>query len=298
MRDFIFVILLLEALLPFRASSEQILPDGLHSMPVLIEIPLADKIHSSYGTGVYLDESNKVFLVTAAHCLFDISSTNRLDLINSNAIISSLLAKGDTKDKNTFSLDLKRLMEEGLIKRHSNHDVAVVCLASMTKPDTNGTILDFWVNGVQALSKPEFILTTWEAKDVCVQFTNILDGNETYILGYPVELLNNQVALEGGEVDFGSPLIRKGVISQRNQQTGKLIIDSGVYGGNSGGPVLIVNHPSPGVTEFKVAGLITQFVPVSTRIFPQAGVINSVFVNSGYGVAEPIDYALELMRQY
>jgi hypothetical protein len=51
------------------------------------------------------------------------------------------------------------------------------------------------------------------------------------------------------------------------------------------------------MTSFKVAGLITQFVPVFTRIAPQLGVTNTNMINSGYGVAEPIDYALELMRQ-
>ena len=117
----------------------------------------------------------------------------------------------------------------------------------------------------------------------------------TYILGYPVELLNNHMR---SEVDFSRALIRRGIISQRNQQTGKLIIDSGVYGGNSGGPVLIVEHQTLDMTAYKIGGLITQFVPIVTRIAPDAGVTNSYLVNSGYGVAEPIDYALELMRQY
>src|ERR1700685_2525795 len=159
MRNFILQILFVEVLLPFTALSEQILPDGLHAMPVLIEIPLADKMNSSYGTGIYLFESNKLFLVTAAHCIFDVSSTNRSELINSNAIISSLIAEKDTKDKNIYALDLKRLSDEGRIKRHANHDVAVIYLASMTPADINGTVLDIFNNGVQALSKQQFKLT-------------------------------------------------------------------------------------------------------------------------------------------
>lgn len=117
------------------------------------------------------------------------------------------------------------------------------------------------------------------------------NGTDSYILGFPVELLNDRFPLE---VDFNYPLVRRGVISQKNQRTGKLIIDSAVYGGNSGGPVLVFN---PSNSLFMVAGLVTQFIPIVTRTNSEVGVTNSIMVNSGYGVAEPIDYAFELMRQ-
>lgn len=97
MGKFLFSVFLL---LTVTVSGEQIFPNDLHAMPVLIEIPLADKVHSSYGTGIYLSyHSNTVFLVTAAHCIFDVSSTNRSALINSNAIISSFISKGDRDKK-------------------------------------------------------------------------------------------------------------------------------------------------------------------------------------------------------
>jgi hypothetical protein len=46
-----------------------------------------------------------------------------------------------------------------------------------------------------------------------------------------------------------------------------------------------------------MAGIMVKFVPAQTRVFPNAGFTNSVLVFSGYSVAEPIDGALELMRQ-
>jgi hypothetical protein len=188
------------------------------------------------------------------------------------------------------------LLDEGFVKRHSTHDVAVIQLGIETPANTNGIKYVIWGKGVASYMNPAAKLVECSATDVRY-FKDIPDGNETYIFGYPVELLNSQVTLELNQVDFDSPLVRKGIISQRNQQTGRLIIDSGVYGGNSGGPVVIVEHPTLDVTVYKIGGLITQFVPVSTKMFPQAGVTNSVFVNSGYGVAEPIDYAIELMRE-
>lgn len=196
-----------------------------------------------------------------------------------------------------MALYLDQLNNMGQIRRHPSHDVAVIRFGfepvNLSLNSTSST--SFF--GAQPLSDPADPISAWDATIVSETFTNIPDGGEIYILGYPVELLNNNSNMPV-EIDYSVPLIRKGIISQRNQQTGKLIIDSGVYGGNSGGPVLIVEHPSFGVDVYKVAGLITQFVPYQTRISPQIGVTNSDMVNSGYGVAEPIDYALELMRQY
>lgn len=289
MRKLILQVFLMGALLSLKASP---LPAELPCLPVLIKIPLTT--NASFGTGIYLSESNKLFLVTAAHCIFDVRSTNRSQLINTNAIVSSLLPQSEATDKEVFTLDLKQLNEKGLIKRHQNHDVAVIYIATTTAPNNGSVTLSNFSPGAKRLPLAGRG-TTYFTTDICTLFANVLDGNETYILGYPVELFNKNYP---PEVDFEHSVIRKGIVSQKNKQTRKLIIDSGVYGGNSGGPVLIANDISIGVTEFKVIGLMTQFVPVETRIFPQAGITNSVFINSGYGVAEPIDFALELMRQY
>jgi len=292
MRNFVFLALAL-TFCASSALSEQILPENLHSMPVLIEVPLPGGMQTSTGTGVFLSASNKVFLVTAAHCIFNVLSTNKSELLNSNAVISSLYQDKDGDGKNAFFLDLKQLSDNGLIRRHPAHDVTVIQVFSMAPLGTNGPVLDLPVAGVQLASRP-WTVVTYAASEVALSFTNIPDGSETYILGYPVELLKDPTA---SEVDFSYPLIRRGIVSQRNRQTGKLIIDSGVYGGNSGGPVLVVRQPSIGEKVFYVAGIITQFVPVTTRVWPNAGITNSVLVNSGYGVAESIDYAIELMAQ-
>jgi hypothetical protein len=183
-------------------------------------------------------------------------------------------------------------MDEGFVRRYSTHDVAVIQLGKSIPTGTNNISQEFFENGVNFTNDSSVDLLL--AGSNCRKFNDIQDGSEAYILGYPVELLNTNIQ---AEVDFSYPLIRKGIISQRNLKTGKLIIDSGVYGGNSGGPVIIIEHPFLDRTTYKIGGLITQFVPVMTRIVPQIGVTNSDLVNSGYGVAEPIDYALQLMRQ-
>jgi hypothetical protein len=288
MRSLILSVILSGA---FTVSAEQILPDEMHCTPVLIEIPLHDNI-CDYGTGVFIGESNKIFLVTAAHVIFNFNSTNKLELQNSKATLYAFKYGKDSTDKNVTFLDLKKLMDEGFVRRYSTHDVAVIQLGKSIPTGTNNISQEFFENGVNFTNDSSVDLLL--AGSNCRKFNDIQDGSEAYILGYPVELLNTNIQ---AEVDFSYPLIRKGIISQRNLKTGKLIIDSGVYGGNSGGPVIIIEHPFLDRTTYKIGGLITQFVPVMTRIVPQIGVTNSDLVNSGYGVAEPIDYALQLMRQ-
>jgi hypothetical protein len=184
-----------------------------------------------------LAESNKIFLVTASHVVF---KTNTLELIGSVATFSVREKIKDSTNMVVFTVSLRKLMDENFLKRHPNHDVATLQLGTQ-EPLTNRKWRDYFGDAVTSVKNNSSELTFWTPQEVCRPFKDILDGNEIYILGYPVELLNTHM---NSEVDFACPLIRKGIISQRNQQTRKLIIDSGVYGGNSGGPVLIVDHPS------------------------------------------------------
>lgn len=300
-RRLILSIVLALIALSFKIKAEQVLPADLPTMPVLIEIPLPTPNGlATFGSGIYLEESNKLFLVTAAHCIFNIHSTNRFELINSNASCFSRDRRNDLKV--ILAIDLKKLLSNGRITRHQSHDVAVINLGFFTNPTINSTVSCSYCEGVSTLTDYSVRATSFPVNDTCVTFTNVNDGSDTYIFGYPAELLNTGVA---SEIDYSHPLIRKGIISQHNTYTSKLIIDSGVYGGNSGGPVLCVEHTNIvatahtniEVTAFKLVGIVTQFVPYLTRIDVQDNFTNSVLVNSGYSVAEPIDFAIELMRQ-
>jgi hypothetical protein len=70
-----------------------------------------------------------------------------------------------------------------------------------------------------------------------------------------------------------------------------LIIDGPVYRGNSGGPVFEIEPDGPFITHFYLAGVLIQFIPLTERA-PDFRML----LNSGYSVAEPIDFVLELVR--
>src|ERR1022692_2576562 len=139
MRSFVLAVLFFGTL--FKASAE-ILPENLPCMPVLIQIPLSDG-NTSYGTGVFLAESDKLFLVTAAHVIFNTHSTNSSELIGPVAMLSAF-SRGSS-NRNLFRLSLTKLMEKSCVKRHSWHDVAILQIASGPINSTNRLV---WVDGV------------------------------------------------------------------------------------------------------------------------------------------------------
>ena len=239
-------------------------------------------------THAILVQSNNFFLVTAAHVIFQIISNRISDtLISTNAVI-----KNETQPDGNFvlNLDLDSLKKIGLIKRHPYHDITVLKVGFGRLDQAS----IFFSTSTPNFGTNHFVYIPVEQN--CRLFDDVPVGNETYILGFPTSLFNGPQT----EIDFSHPLIRKGVISQKNTITRKLIIDSAVYPGNSGGPVLVVERPQPNIIVFKVIGIVTQYVPVQTQIDVGNLTTNqiSVQVNSGYGVVEPIDFAIELMNQF
>jgi hypothetical protein len=112
------------------------------------------------------------------------------------------------------------------------------------------------------------------------------------MFGYPISLTGPISAI----FDPSEPLLRKGIVAGANLGRKTIIIDCPSYFGNSGGPVIQVDHPSFGVTRFRVIGLVSGFVPFQeeweNKTMRYSHVIKS---NSGYTVVEPIDIALELV---
>jgi V8-like Glu-specific endopeptidase len=297
MRNFVLWVILSGILVPsVVAQSQDVLPPSLHAMPVLIELPSANG--TNFGTGLCMLLGTNVFVITAAHCIFTSLDPRDTTLINSIAVLSSYSSNENSRLKNTITVDLSEYQRDGRIKRHPTHDVVVIHAGNSESPFTSIA----W----SAISiHQSVVMQTW-ATNTCTLFSNIPAGSRTITLGYPTELLRpDAIKLQSwakawveADIDFDYPLIRPGSVSQKNLTKGKLILNSDVYGGNSGGPVLIVQHPSIDVTDYKIVGIVTKFVPVLTRIESKLGLTNYIVAYSGYSVAEPIDYAIELMRQF
>ncbi len=108
------------------------------------------------------------------------------------------------------------------------------------------------------------------------------------VFGYP-----SSIGLKNApQIDYNRPLLRKGILAGTNPATRTLILDCPVYFGNSGGPVLEVDRQGLTAT-FRIIGVVIQFIPFNETAGSQTAMILS---NSGYSVAVPMDFVLELLK--
>jgi hypothetical protein len=117
------------------------------------------------------------------------------------------------------------------------------------------------------------------------KFDEVLVATDAIIYGYPASLGLPREA----QFDQYRPLLRKAFIAGRDLQKRSLIIDGPVYRGNSGGPVVEMDVDFP-VTHHYVVGVLVQFIPLA-----ETAPDFELRLNSGYSVAEPMDYVLELV---
>ena len=258
-----------------QAVSSRLIPEDNLSYPVLI------RIGTTSGSGFYLATGEDVFLVTAAHVVFE---PDRRTLIAVQA--EALSYAGDPKERTqaVFRLDLKALNENGSIKIDTPHDVAVVRVARVTR--LGAAMTSRPMPGVVMRSVPKSGYVTAGTHTV-KRFAEVLVSNEVIVFGYPSSLGVPDIP----QLDYTRPLLRKGIIAGTNEALKSIVLDCPVYPGNSGGPVVEVTRDATG-TRFRIIGVIIQFVPFAP------GDATNVLSNSGYAVAAGMDAVLDLVEAF
>lgn len=130
------------------------------------------------------------------------------------------------------------------------------------------------------------------AMDTVKKYDDVLVANEVFLFGYPTSL-----GLEGSpQLDPQGPVFRRGIVAGFNPNGKSAIIDCPTYPGNSGGPVVEADR-TPFQATFKVIGVVSQFVPFEeiTTNYP-IPYRNVRISNSGYTIATPMDFVLELVK--
>jgi len=256
------------------------IPDDNLAFPVLLEIQ-----QGGSGSGFFFYTPHSEFLVTAKHVLFNPTTGA---LMGAECSLLSYPRVPSEVIKNKFRLDLAKLSGEGNIKSHSSADVAVIKIGNMV-----GQVMTY-LTGVSVTSAaPSGILSTAEVS--IKRFAEVLVANDVFIFGYPTSL--GLKALP--QLDYSKPLLRKGIVAGKNEDLRTLVLDCPVYWGNSGGPVLEVDHVNLITTSFRVVGVISQFVPlIETWRNLTHGYENLDLSNSGDSIATPMDPVLELIATF
>jgi hypothetical protein len=266
------------------ASGARTIPDDNLSYPVRITIGGKD-----IGSGVYLNTQDATFLVTVRHVLYD-PPTGKLR--GKEAILLAYARDPKDKGRNVFRLDLEKLETDGELKADATHDVAVIRMGKVIQGGDERVIAP--VTGVENTEKATSGIVGVGRKNA-IQFGEVLVGNDIYIFGYPTSLGLRDIP----QIDYERPLLRKGIVAGVNEKTKAIILDCPVYGGNSGGPVLQVEETGLGGKEFRLIGIIKEFVPYAeTWLNISQKYSNVTISNSGYSVAVPVDWILDLISSW
>jgi hypothetical protein len=184
-------------------------------------------------------------------------------------------------------LDLAHLMSAGEIRCSTNRDIALVRIEECNP--TNLTVSHF-LPGVMCTSTNTG-LGLFPSNFACA-LKDVDVGADVYMFGYPMSL----TAPIRAAFDPAQPLLRKGIVAGVNLASRTIIVDCPAYPGNSGGPVIQVEHPSVGDTSYQIIGIATRLVPFQEEWENKTLRYSHVIVsNSGYTIVEPIDAALELV---
>lgn len=241
-------------------------------------------VGESSGSGFLIKHGTDVYVVTAKHVLF---KNNTASLIANEAriICYPLIENRVATTPRIYRLDLEVLTSTGDLKVHATRDLVVIKIGSISVVDGNQS-LNF-LSSVTVIQQSAGGLVHYDMI-ASRRFADVEVTNEVFVLGYPISLSTPQMR----QIDYDAPLVRKGIVAGKNNQTQNIILDCPVYGGNSGGLVLEINEQS-----IHLIGIVVQFIPfveqwTNTR-FPELQ--NTNLQNSGYSVAIPVDYIYELI---
>lgn len=240
------------------------------------------------GSGCVIQMSNSVYLITAKHVLFSpAEGTNAPALLSPAAMIKGYDPEGTNAPERVMAVGLAQLLAAGEIRYSTNRDVAIVRIEDCYSKDQNVVSL---LPGVTLLTASGRLVVP--SQSIVCKEKDIDIGGDVFMFGYPISL-TGPIA---DRFDPSEPLLRKGIVAGVNLGKNTVIIDCPSYFGNSGGPVIQMNHPAVGVTTFQLIGIVSGFVPFQeeweNKTMGYSHVLKS---NSGYTVIEPMDEVLALV---
>lgn len=220
---------------------------------------------NSTGSGFALTMSDKNYIITARHVLYD----DKDNLLCKSLLITSQHQLANSGEERTLVIDDISAIK--IIKSSSSDIIAI---------DINDMDL------IRLENEGEDIITI--QKEEIDLFENIQVANSILVVGFPTSLY-----IEGMFFDINKPLLRKGIVAGINKNEKTFIIDSPVFFGNSGGPILEYK----GGDEVKLIGIISRYVPFVTqwRNSRERAFIREDFSNSGYAICVPINEIMKLL---
>lgn len=249
------------------------------------------------GSGFLLRTDTKVYLVTARHALFTEPPAPRKLRCETAGMDQHSPTSMDRRRRNWFMMDIQQLQSN--VKVSDTNDVAVIEIGDVVSsapanpiqteflqlysPNSPKTAKPEWVHFANGVGLQEHVDKLLAFRlDSVEMLQQVGVGDSIYVFGYPSSIGIPQKI----QLDYNMPLVRTGIVSQKNNSPRNIVLDCFAFPGNSGGPVVGVKHEKHG-DKVIILGIVVQFVPVVLE--------NALLKNSGYSIAEPMDSVLELL---
>jgi hypothetical protein len=269
------------------AEARRMIPDDNLAYPVLVILKNKSGTTFGFGSGFYFGTPNAEYLVTAKHVIAPGLPDEKTHQAQIPDMVIELISYSNdlpTPQRILLRVDFKMLLDRGDVKPHKTRDVAVVKIGTL-KEAADHSLTTFFLPGVTKVEFADSGLVS--AGMVAVRkFDQVLVGNDAILYGYPASL----GLPDTQQFDPLRPLLRRALIAGKDPQKHSLVIDGPVYRGNSGGPVFEID-PEPPDIYFHLIGIMTEFIPLTERA-PDF----TMLLNSGYSIAEPMDFVLELVQ--
>ncbi|MEI7776988.1 MAG: trypsin-like peptidase domain-containing protein [bacterium] len=257
-----------------------------------LNYPVKISVGNSTGSGFLISFNSNIYLVTAKHVLYQQDGATKIfSLYGDNLRITcyTFLEKQSQHDPIIYEVDLKIISSNNNLKFHPTADIVIIKLGVLDEK----ALLNY-IPGISKIQESSGAVVHY-SMDLSRKFDEIEITNNVFVLGYPVSLST----VEMKQINYDTPLVRKGIIAGKNYDNKTVILDCPVYGGNSGGMVLEINQDNAGKVSIHLIGVVVQFIPFVDQWrnvrFPE--LYNSNFQNSGYSVALPVDYIFDLIQE-
>lgn len=269
-----------------RAQDDNLIQENL-VFPALLQVG-----DNFFGSGFFLSASNKLYLITARHVLFNVESGQNPPPLRAANLTCTIWQNMTNARPNIMLVNLGQAATNNGVRFSWSHDIAVVLISSDFKAGQANNSLCPWM-GWQ--TNTYSIGVTSVTPDLTTRFDDVIVGRDVFLFGFPRSLEDPQL----GQLDPLYPLVRKGIVAGKNMRNNTIILDCPVYEGNSGGPVLLKTVSMNGVgiiTTYHVIGIAIQFIPFVERWKnEELNYYNATISNSGYSVVEPMDGIYEML---
>ncbi len=246
--------------------------------------------NGSQGSGFYLHEENQGYLITAAHVLLNQDESPKSNKVQ----LLSYTPDFESGSFWLFEIDLNKALEDGGVLYDLGRDIIVINLSERTfSVDDTGKEIGLnrgkaWVDLKQAGQVSTVSVPIRNIK----LYDDVLIGNDVVLFGFPASIGMQH----SPQFDYKRPLLRSGVVAGKHAEREKIILDCPAYYGNSGGPVIEIEHFPPKEIRYRIIGIVNEFIPYSeTWKNLSSGLENIQMINSGYSVIASMDAILNLI---